>query len=84
MSDTMTKMSPCPECIRLRVQYASATHKREWAKADLAAAIFSREMDKVNPAQLVHEEVTREWEAAKAELEVHLYAHNHKMTHDHS
>jgi hypothetical protein len=80
MSKSGAAPSMCRQCSRLRQRYASATHQREWAKADLVAATFSRDADKVTKAQLAKEAALREWEAAKAELEAHVNAHNQNET----
>ena len=70
--------------MQLRDRYARATGRREWAKADLIAAGSSHDPNAIKSAQMVKAEAVREWEAAKAELEAHVNAHDHKGPHDHS
>lgn len=70
--------------MQLRDQYARATTRREWAKADLIAAGSSRDPNAIKSAQVVKAQAVREWEAAKAELEAHVNAHTHREPHDHS
>jgi len=59
----------------LRQRYAAATDRREWAKADLIAAMASRDADAIQAAQAVKAEAVREWEDALADLEAHLKTH---------
>lgn len=84
MPDLATQMSPCKECARLKDRYARATSRRAWAKADLIAAGSSHERNAIKAAQSTKEKAIREGEAAKAELEAHVNAHNHDRPHDHN
>jgi hypothetical protein len=77
MPDLTTQMSPCKECERFKERYASATSKREWAKADLLAALSSGNADALKTAQVEKAEAVREWEAARAALEAHLKTERH-------
>jgi len=80
MPDLGTEKSACRECARLREQYASASAKLEWAKADVISAAFQNDTAAIKAAQSAKEEAVREWEAGKAELEAHVNTHNQKGT----
>lgn len=66
----------CRECSQLRQQYAKATAKRQWAKADLIAAMTSHDANAISVAESAKAEAVRNWEWARAELEAHVNAHN--------
>ena len=78
MPDLGTGKSPCLECARFREQYASASARLEWAKADLISAGILHDASAMKAAQSKKEDAVREWEAAKAGLEAHVNAHNQK------
>ena len=60
------------EITQLRKRYAAATAKREWAHADLIAALASRDAEVIRAAQAAEEQAVREWESALTELEAHV------------